>query len=59
MNIYPYEMKRTIIKNYGIKFPVSMGIFKVEGNKEILDYLYKSGIGSKSSAGFGMVDILS
>lgn len=59
INIYPYEIKRTVIKNYGIKFPVSMGIFKVEGKKEILDYLYKTGIGSKSSAGFGMVDILS
>lgn len=59
INIYPYEMKRTVVKNYGIKFPVSMGVFKVEGNKKILNYLYKAGIGSKSSAGFGMVDILS
>lgn len=59
ISIYPYEIRRTVIKNYGIKFPVSMGIFKVEGKKEILDYLYKTGIGSKSSAGFGMVDILS
>lgn len=59
INIYPYEMKRTVVKNYGIRFPVSLGVFKMEGNKEILNYLYKTGIGSKTSAGFGMVDILS
>ncbi|WP_163469551.1 CRISPR-associated endoribonuclease Cas6 [Fusobacterium sp. IOR10] len=59
INIYPYEIKRTVVKNYGIRFPVSLGVFKMEGNKEILNYLYKTGIGSKTSSGFGMVDILS
>lgn len=37
----------------------SLGIVKVKGKKEILNYLYKSGIStSRKSSGFGMVDIL-
>ncbi len=58
LSFVPYEIKRTVVKNYDIRFPVSNGVFKVEGKKEILDYLYKTGIGSKSSAGFGMVEVL-
>lgn len=58
LKFIPFEIKRTVTKHYDIMFPVSNGIFKVEGRREILDYLYKTGIGSKSSAGFGMVEVL-
>jgi CRISPR-associated endoribonuclease Cas6 len=58
LKFVPYEIRRTVVKNYGIQFPVSTGVFKVEGRREILDYLYKTGVGSKSSAGFGMVEVL-
>ncbi len=58
IKIIPYEIKKTITRHYSIMFPVSTGVFKVEGRREILDYLYKCGVGSRSSAGFGMVEIL-
>ncbi|MDN5304615.1 MAG: CRISPR-associated endoribonuclease Cas6 [Fusobacteriaceae bacterium] len=54
----PLETKKIIVNFYNIKFPVTKGVIKVEGKKEILDYLYKTGIGSKSSAGFGMCEVI-
>lgn len=36
----------------------STGIFELEGDIELLNYLYKTGIGSKHSAGFGMFKIV-
>ncbi len=52
------KMKKTVISNYSIQFPGSLGIFTVQGNPHIIDYFYKAGFGSKSSAGFGMLDII-
>ncbi|MGL4946766.1 MAG: CRISPR-associated endoribonuclease Cas6 [Cetobacterium sp.] len=48
--------KRTVVTNYGISFPVTYGKIKIEGKKYLLDYLYKSGIGSKRSLGFGCLE---
>lgn len=58
LNFIPFETKKIIVKFYSIRFPVTSGIFKVEGRKEILNYLYKTGVGSRSSAGFGMCEVL-
>lgn len=52
------KCKKTVISNYNVKIPGVLGKFKIEGSSYILDYLYKAGIGSKSSAGFGMIDIV-
>ncbi|BBE29974.1 CRISPR-associated endoribonuclease Cas6 [Tepiditoga spiralis] len=52
------NFKKTIVLNYSAKIPVTLGVIKVKGNEMILDYLYKSGIGSKRSNGFGLVEIL-
>lgn len=53
-----FDFKKTVVLNYSAKIPVTLGVIKVKGNEMILDYLYKSGIGSKRSNGFGLVDIL-
>lgn len=59
LEIVPLDIKKTITSFYGIKMMGSLGIVKVKGKKEILNYLYKSGIStSRKSSGFGMVDIL-
>lgn len=50
--------KRTVITNYNISFPVTYGKIRLEGEKYLLDYLYKSGIGSKRSLGFGCLEKL-
>ena len=47
-----------MVKHYGKYIDVTTGMFEIQANKRILQYLYNSGIGSRSSAGFGMVDLV-
>ena len=56
--ITPIKAKKVIIKFYEKQIECSTGIFELEGNVELLNYLYKAGIGSKHSAGFGMFQIV-
>lgn len=56
--INPIEPKKVVIKFYEKQIEASTGIFKIKGDKQLLEYLYKAGIGSKRSAGFGMFQIL-
>ena len=46
------------VKNYNIVIPSNISILEIQSKPYILDYLYKSGIGSKNAQGFGMVDII-
>lgn len=39
-------------------FSSSSGIFKLKGNKQILDCIYKNGFGARTSQGFGMLEAL-
>ena len=58
LKITPVKAKKVIIKFYEKQIECSTGIFALEGDIELLSYLYKSGIGSKHSAGFGMFQIV-
>lgn len=53
----PIKIKKTVVKNYGIYIPCTIGSFALEGERYLLDYIYKAGIGSRRSLGFGCVDI--
>ncbi|MBU5439013.1 CRISPR-associated endoribonuclease Cas6 [Tissierella sp. MSJ-40] len=50
--------KEVKVKNYGIEVLSNICMLKIQAKPYILDYLYKSGIGSKRSSGFGMVDLV-
>ena len=50
--------KKVIVKFYEKKIETSTGIFKIYGDKKLLEYLYKAGMGSKHSSGFGMFQII-
>ena len=50
--------KKVIVKFYEKKIETSTGIFKISGDKKLLEYLYKAGMGSKHSSGFGMFQII-
>lgn len=52
------NVKVVKVKNYGIVFPTSLCIINIKGNSELIDYIYKSGIGSKTNSGFGMLSAL-
>ena len=58
LKITPIKAKKVIIKFYEKQIECSTGIFALEGDIELLNYLYKAGMGSKHSAGFGMFQIV-
>lgn len=58
LKITPIKAKKVIIKFYEKQIECSTGTFELEGNIELLNYLYKAGMGSKHSAGFGMFQII-
>lgn len=58
LNIQPINAKKTVVKFYEKQIESSIGTFKLSGNVNLLSYLYRSGIGSKHSAGFGMFEII-
>lgn len=57
-SIKPINAKKVLIKFYEKCLECSTGTFELSGNKELLKYLYETGVGSKHSAGFGMFQIL-
>ncbi len=56
--ITPINSKKIIVKLYEKKIEASIGQFELEGNKQLLDYLYRAGIGAKKAMGFGLMEIL-
>lgn len=50
--------KKIIVSLYEKKIECSIGSFELNGKTELLDYLYKAGIGSKRSMGFGLFEII-
>lgn len=58
VKIKPLKIKRTIITNYEIQYPVTLGTLIISGDKRILKKLYMSGLGSKTSLGLGMLEIV-
>lgn len=57
-SITPINAKKVIVKLYEKKIETSVGTFRLEGDIELLKYLYKAGIGSKRAMGFGCFDII-
>ncbi len=58
MEITPIKTQKTVVSFYDIKFPATKGVFLIKADRKLLDYFYKSGIGSKRSSGFGMLEIV-
>ncbi len=52
------ENKEVKVKNYDIEVLSNICHLRIKGKPYILDYLYKAGIGSQRSTGFGMVDLV-
>ena len=50
LKIIPIKAKKVIIKFYEKQIECSTGIFELDGDIELLNYLYRSGVGSKHSA---------
>lgn len=50
--------KEVKVKHYGIEVLANICTLKMRAKPYILDFLYKGGIGSQRSSGFGMVDLV-
>ena len=50
--------KEVKVKHYGIEVLANICKLKFKAKPYILDYLYKAGIGSQRSTGFGMIDLV-
>lgn len=56
--VNPIQCRKSVIKHYGIYIDGNIGIFEIIAKPYILQYLYNVGIGSRKSAGFGMLDLI-
>lgn len=55
----PIQCRKVLVKQYGTYVDVTVGIFQLEGDPDLLQYLYQAGMGSKHSMGYGLLDIIS
>ena len=58
VQILPIKCRKVVIKHYDCFIEASVGIFILEGNPAVLNYLIQAGIGSRKSEGFGMMELL-
>ena len=57
-SILPVKAKKTVITTFDYHIDASLGVFKLNGCSELLDFLYHAGLGSRRSQGFGMFEVL-
>lgn len=57
-DIRPISARKTVVKFYEKQIEVSLGTFELSGDKTLLEYLYKAGIGARRSSGFGLFEII-
>jgi CRISPR-associated endoribonuclease Cas6 len=58
LQIKPIKLRKTVVRNYDIYIPCTIGNFILDGERYLLEYIYKAGIGSRRSLGFGCLDIV-
>ncbi|MEG2869298.1 MAG: CRISPR-associated endoribonuclease Cas6 [Terrisporobacter sp.] len=54
----PIQCKKVVAKHYRSYIDTTVGMFEMQGNSKLLQYFYNAGIGSRKSAGFGMIDLV-
>ena len=58
LSIQKIKCDTVVKKTFGTCISCSKGIFQISAKPETLDFLYKSGVGSRRSEGFGMFDVI-
>lgn len=58
IKVNPIQCKKVVAKHYRRYIDITTGIFEIQGNNKVLQYFYDSGIGSRKSMGFGMIDLV-
>ena len=52
------QCSKCVVKHYGNYIDTSIGLFEISAKPYILNYLHNVGIGSRKSAGFGMIELV-
>lgn len=58
VKINPIDCKKVVVKHYKRYIDTTIGIFEMQGKSSILQYLYDTGLGSRKSMGFGVIDLV-
>lgn len=58
IKVNPIQCKKVVVKHYRRYIDTTTGMFEIQGNNDILQHFYNVGIGSRKSAGFGMLDLV-
>lgn len=58
IKINPIQCKKVVVKHYRRYVDVTTGIFEIQADNRILQHFYNVGLGSRKSAGFGMIDLV-
>lgn len=54
----PIRCKKTVVRHHSQFIEATVGMFSMTGNIALLNYLYTSGIASRKSSGFGLIEII-
>lgn len=58
IKINPIQCKKVVAKHYNMYIDTTVGMFEMQGSSKLLQYFYNTGLGSRKSAGFGMIDLV-
>lgn len=59
VTIKPVSPKKTVARVFKLKVTANLGLYQLTGDKEVIEFLYEAGLGSRRNAGFGLFDIVS
>lgn len=54
----PLKMRKTVRKSFGLNIECTKGIFELEGNPTLLNYIHSGGLGEKSGSFSGMISLI-
>jgi CRISPR-associated endoribonuclease Cas6 len=58
LEIIPLKTKKVVVPLMKVRYDATIGTFLLKGSKETINTLYKIGIGSRRSEGFGLFEIV-
>lgn len=58
LKINPIQCKKIVAKHYNSYIDSTVGMIEMQGNSKLLQHFYNVGLGSRKSAGFGMIDLV-
>lgn len=58
IHIRPIQWKKVVVKHYAALIDTSVGLFELEADRDLIQYFYRAGCGSRTSSGFGNIDVV-